>query len=47
MEACVPPSFVMNLPMPEAAPVRAAPVVLLTKPKVNPVTASLRTKLMN
>ena len=35
--ACVPPSLVTYLPMALATPVRAAPVDLLTRPKVNPV----------
>ena len=42
MLACVPPSLVTYLPMALATPVRAAPVDLLTRPKVNPVTAWLR-----
>ena len=42
MLVCVPPSLVTYLPMALATPVRAAPVDLLTRPKVNPVTAWLR-----
>ena len=46
MLACVPPSLVTYFPMALATPVRAAPVDLLTRPKVNPVTAWLRMKLI-
>ena len=46
IDACVPPSLVMYLPMPDAAPVSAAPEVLSTSPNVNPVTASARMKLI-